>query len=394
LLFKSCNFFIYRLNLVPLMNCHDVIVIGAGAIGSYVASQLAQYGLKVLLVDKKELPGKKICAGVISTDAFEEFSLPKGSIIGILDKIKVYSPLGTSIEYKHPKPLAYIVNRPSFDMALFSKALNSGAKFIGNFKVKGAKSSNSYIEVLGKDKHEKARVAVVACGFNPLLMKSLGFGSYPSFVEAIQTTVYSSHIENAEIHLGREIAPGAFAWILPIKNRLARIGLITRKDARKYLRNFLDRDIIKERIIENHQPVMASYLPAGPLESTVADRMLVVGEAAGQVKTTTYGGIYYGLLCAKEAIPVLIKAFETGEFGLSSLLRYEKKWREKIFDEIKIGIELNKKVQHIKDEEIEEIMRMVKKSKFLFLIKNTARFDWHKEIISLAIKKKIFSLKG
>lgn len=372
------------------MGYYDVIVVGAGAIGSYVAWELSRRGFAILLLDKKELPGKEVCAGVLSVDAFEEFPLPKESVLNSIEKMKVFSPLGSVLEYRHPKPLAYIVDRPAFDRSLLGRALMAGAEFKGGFGVRGAEAFKSGIEIWGDKGSEKAKMAIIACGFNPSLVSSLGFGIYPSWVEGVQTTVFTRDVEGVEIHLGKVIAPGAFAWILPLdRGNIARVGLVTKREGRRYLRSFLDREGVKERILENHQPIRGAYLPTGPVSRSFGERMLVVGEAAGQVKTTTYGGVYYGLVCAREAVFSLLNAFESGNFSQDLLCIYEKRWRARILKDMNAGRELSKRFEAMDDEEIEGILKAIKKSHFLFLIKGMARFDWHREVISLATKKRI-----
>ena len=64
-------------------------------------------------------------------------------------------------------------------------------------------------------------------------------------------------------------------------------------------------------------------LPLGPIDRTYGDRLLVLGDAAGLVKPTTGGGIYYSLLSARIAAEVLGPALTSDALGADTLAAYE-----------------------------------------------------------------------
>jgi digeranylgeranylglycerophospholipid reductase len=75
-----------------------------------------------------------------------------------------------------------------------------------------------------------------------------------------------------------------------------------------------------------------------PLRQSHAERVLVIGEAAGQVNATTGGGIYYGLLAARLAADTISQAFATGCFAAPTLQGYERAWRPLLADELALGL--------------------------------------------------------
>ena len=110
---------------------YDVVVIGAGPIGSYTAYQLADKGFRVCLVDEKEKVGENVlCAGVISKEAFKRYDLPSDSIVARIDSVSFFSPFGQRLEYEPRDIFAYVVDRDIFDRKLFQQAKRCGVDTI------------------------------------------------------------------------------------------------------------------------------------------------------------------------------------------------------------------------------------------------------------------------
>ena len=115
----------------------------------------------------------------------------------------------------------------------------------------------------------------------------------------------------------------------------------------------------------------------GIVSKTFRDRVLVVGEAAGQVKTTTGGGVYFGLLCAEIAGNVINDAFKEGDFSERRFSVYEKQWKSQIGKEIRLGTAARTLCGKMKDRQIEKIFNVVQSDGFFDYIAKHADFDWH-----------------
>jgi flavin-dependent dehydrogenase len=127
-----------------------------------------------------------------------------------------------------------------------------------------------------------------------------------------------------EVWFGEETAPGFFAWVIPISDRRARVGLASREgEPTKLLTHF-----IKKRFgSASHPPPRAGMvLTDGPLSRTSFPGMMIVGDAAGHVKPTTGGGVVLGGLCAMEAGKAAVKALESGDLTYRSLTQYDEAW--------------------------------------------------------------------
>src|SRR4029077_18003470 len=115
-----------------------------------------------------------------------------------------------------------------------------------------------------------------------------------------------------ELYVGRSVAPGAFAWKIPLGQGRVRVGLMAEENPRPYFKALLKRvapQLDQKKIVPQQKAIC--QVPVG---KCVADRIVVIGEAAGHVKTFTGGGIYYGLLSADIAAETVLRAFQRGEF--------------------------------------------------------------------------------
>jgi flavin-dependent dehydrogenase len=114
---------------------------------------------------------------------------------------------------------------------------------------------------------------------------------------------------------------------------------------------------------------------------TYANRVIAVGEAAGHIKTTTGGGIYYGLLCADLAAEIIRNALLSDRYDERFLSQYEEKWKKEIDQELKLGYVFRKAFGKLSDRQIEGLFSLARTNGILPLVRTTARFDWHAELL-------------
>ncbi|MBI2287531.1 MAG: hypothetical protein HYU83_00795 [Chloroflexi bacterium] len=129
------------------------------------------------------------------------------------------------------------------------------------------------------------------------------------------------------------------------------------------------------------------------MSKTYHDRLIVVGTAAGQVKPTTGGGIYYGLLCADIAANTLHRALKTNSLSARSLAGYERDWERKLGQELKISYRARKFYERLNDTQIDRIFDIIKSQSIdEALLKDDAlSFDWHGGIVLRLIKHQVLS---
>jgi len=370
------------------LKLYDVVVIGGGPAGSWVAYRLAALGYRVAVMEQKErLGGPVCCTGIISQECVSSFAVDEGVIFRPANSAKVFSSSGKLLSLWRPEPQASIVNRPAFNVALASRARTKGAEFVLNCQVKGieVKSDRVSIEVVGHGEGSaffEARVVVIATGFGSSLLAKLGLGRVGDFVMGAQAEVEVKGLDEVEIYLGQEIAPGFFAWLVPTSPHRALAGLLSRRSPGLYLKKFLSHLLAHGKITSNTEPRYGG-VPLKPLARTYGERLLVVGTAAGQVKPTTGGGIYYGLLCADLAADNLHRLLGSDSLSARNLAKYERDWKKRLGWELKMGYWARRFYQRLSDSQIDRIFDIIKSNGIdeALLKADDLSFDWHGRVV-------------
>lgn len=370
----------------------DVVVVGGGPAGSCCAQELALRGFKTLLLEEHDtVAAKVLCTGIIGINAFQEFSLPWETVVGTLGRMKAISRYGTELAYAPTQPIAYIVDKGAFNQALVAQATAAGVHLYTSARAHELVVDDAGVHLrasgLGEPRWRfHAPVVVLACGVQYQLSKQLGLGMPREFLQGAQAEVPWTLAECTEVHLNKEFTREAFAWVVPLHNGQTRVGLMAGKDARGGLRRFLDHLAPQWR---EHGGVHLSSKPIAqtPLRQSYAERVLVIGEAAGQVKATTGGGIYYGLLAARLAAETIHKAFAASGFSAAELQAYERGWHALLADELSLGLSFRKLYGWLGDRQMDSLLHYIARNGLGDFIRREANFDWHHELIAALGKK-------
>lgn len=361
------------------IHLYDIIVVGAGPSGSQTSYLLAKENYRVLLLDKG--PGKKICTGIVSDETFQKFAVDRACVIRPISSIDLISPSSFTFQYRHPSPFAHVTDRDAFDYFLLNRAREAGVECSLDSLVRDVRTKEGGVEVLydngGEKRMVRARILVLALGLNAAILRKLGFEPPPSLT-GIQAEVDFEGEDRIKVYLGRDIAPASFAWFVPLGNGRARIGLTTNGKARDYFNRFLELPYIKNGMNGQAMEISSRPIPYGMTDKTYGQRILLVGDAAGQTKTTTGGGIHYGLIGAEAASRVIQMAFSKGDFTETTLGLYEEAWKREFSSEIETGIKLREMYSKLKDTQVDNIVKFANKDGVAALIRNRAKFDWHK----------------
>lgn len=369
---------------------YDVVVIGAGPAGNICGYLTAQAGLSTLVLEEHAAVGLFVnCTGIIGAEAFTRLHLPTEQILSSLQTITFYSPTGRSFRYNPGRILAHVVHRAQFDQALADGAQGAGAQYRFNYHARLIRVDADAVELRQAEEDPEpitARVAVIACGFGSNLPLQVGLSGPKSIIYGAQCEVEMAGLRDVEIYLGRQVAPDAFGWVVPLSPDRARVGLVTCKEAPAYFQKLLQHPSIHPRIRTLEPKMLLSPVPMEPIEVSFTDRVLVVGEAAGQVKTTTQGGIYYGMLCAVMAAETIQEAARRNDFSAKTLRRYEQEWKRVIGQELKAGLSLRQLFGQFSDAQIDAMVELGTRDDILSLVKRLAQFDWHKELIQSSLR--------
>jgi geranylgeranyl reductase family protein len=341
------------------MDIFDVAVIGAGPAGSMAARYAAKAGASTILLEEHPCAGWPVqCAGLLGSRALAESELPAGSfILGGMRGATIFSPGGLRLDFKSRDRKAWVVDRRLFDRALVCRAVGGGAIFHPCSRVKDLRSEDKRrVLALSGGEEISAGIVISAEGASALLARRAGIA--PPRITLSGAQVESAFAvedpEKVEVHLG--CAPGLFAWVIPLGDSRARIGLCSSDRACERLRAFLKSDIIKERLRGTPVALNVGGLPMGPPPSTAVDGLLAVGDAAGQVKPTSGGGIYPGLVAAKIAGGVAAAAAMEQDSSAERLSEYDRLWREAIGGELEIGMRLHRMMNKMTAYDTDELI--------------------------------------
>ena len=372
----------------------EVAVIGGGPIGCYAAKQLAGEGLDVLVLEEHPTIGEPVdCSGVIGRQAFDLFDFPRGIILGEVRVLTLISPSGLKLTHRPPHPLAFVVDRAAFDRALAERARQAGATIQTGCRVLDLLKTERFVEVLVEEEEKRrtirAQAAILAHGPRYRLQEKLGMGSPAALLRTAQVEIEVEGIEATQVRFGRKIAPGSFAWLVPFwrgEQYYARIGVSATEPAAPYLQRQLEALVRSGQVKGEVGKIRSWTIPIRPLPRTFTDRVLAVGDAAGQAKPTTGGGLFYGLLCAQFAAETLIEALQKGDLSARILSRYEARWRDRLGGEFRIGAFFRRLFEKMRDEEIDQAFRVVSSDGILAHLSRKANFDWHKEAILYVLR--------
>jgi geranylgeranyl reductase family protein len=372
---------------------HDVIVVGGGPSGLHVAEKLAAFGLDVLLLEKKSSVGEHIvCTGIVSQEAFSELALSKASVIKNIQKIRWISPFGSTVEYEHPTVFAHIVDRKKFDQDLSQRALSNGVQLELNHEVVDVSIGTNKVVVITKRyerdvEHYNSQVVIIATGVNYYLNKKLDLGYPKRYLNGVQAEISLENVDYTQVFLGRNYAQGAFAWLVPIGGDIVRIGLMTESDPQGSFTRLIER-VAKGKMPEFERKVVQhKKIAQGLLTKTYGQRVLALGEAAAQIKTTTGGGIYFGLLCSEIASRFLKRAFQERDFSAKNFADYEREWKKLIQKEILFGYYARRFFSKFNDKQLEKLFKKAQTDGVIPLIREKGSFDWHSELILLLMKR-------
>ena len=377
---------------------YDVIVIGGGPVGSYVAYKLAGMGHKVMVLERKRRIGESVCCtGIIGQECVSSFTIDDNVILRPVNSAKLFSPSGNLLRLWREEPQAYVLDRAAFDIAMANRAQGNGAEYILDSPVSNIEVEDDRVKIAAI--HQKAglsleaRGAVIATGFGSKLAERLGLGNFGDYVIGGQAEVATTEVGEVEVYLGREIAPGFFGWLVPTLPRMARVGLLSRHNPELYLRKLLASLVAQGKIVSTEARLSYGGIPLKPLGRTYGERLIVVGDAAGQVKPTSGGGIYYGLLCADIAADTLRKALQRDDLSAKSLAKYEREWRRKLGRELKIGYWARKLFERLSDNQIDRIFNIIKANGIdeALLKARDLSFDWHSQAILMLLGRTVVS---
>lgn len=337
---------------------NSVLVVGAGPSGLTVAKECQKRGLKTIVIEEHAEIGKPVnCTGILSVDGIKETGLKVESIT--LNKVKgarIFSPQNEEIVVKRSEPVAYILERDKLDRLLAQEALEAGVEIFTETSLLDARNETIFVKKKGRGEIIKSKIIVGADGPYSKTRTLMGV-TIPKekFVHAYQFRVKGNFEKDfVEVHLG-SFAKGYFAWVAPENEEMARIGLaVNEGNVRKSFEEFE-----KKLGISGEKCDMCSALiPCGePFRQIVKNNIMLVGDAAGEAKATTGGGIITGILAAKECAKTIHEHFT----NKAPLENYQKNLQD-LNKELMLHWKIRKYLNSLSEEKMNSLFSKMKKA--------------------------------
>ncbi len=364
---------------------HDVVIIGGGPAGLYAGARLAAAGFDAALLEEHPSVGEPVhCTGVLAADAFDEFNLPRRSILNQLTTARFTSPAGHEVIYAGERVEAVVIDRRAFDQELLARALSAGVAVDRDSRATGVQVDADGVTVTTPTSEYRARACILACGANYSLHRQVGFGMPRLFLHTAQLELAASRLGDVELHFGAAIAPKGFGWVVPVERpsgRCARLGVMCDGDAPRHFQRLAARVVSRWGITGDLARPRQKILPLAPISRTYGDRLLAIGDAAGLVKPTTGGGIYYSLVSAALAAETLADAVSRNDLSARRLAVYEQRWRERLSSEFQAQTRLRLLAHRMSDSDIELLFDLARTDGVMPIVRRTASFNRHRKLI-------------
>lgn len=298
---------------------YDVVIAGGSIAGLLCAREIANSGYSVLVLEEDyEIGTPEHCGGLVSTSGLEELGIiPRSKTFNhMIESAEVFAPNGNSFTINSKKQKVAEINRRELDKQIAHQAQKNGA----DIKVRTSFQELTNDGVRTSDGEKKCKIVVDARGVSALVSKDRD-----GILSSAQYEIYADWIKKSkvEVYFDQEKYPGFFSWIIPSGEGTGKVGVAGRGiNAADALENFLS----KKGKYSTIRKIFAPIWIKGPIEKFVSDRLVIVGDAAGQSKPTTAGGIFSCGMAGIFAGQAIAKFLESG--NKYDLEEYQKNWKQ------------------------------------------------------------------
>ena len=358
----------------------DVLVVGAGPTGSTAAKYAALGGADVLLIEKRSEIGTPVrCGEGVAKRWLEEIGLEptKEFICHEVDGARVIAPDGTTLVLDNAlagNECGYILERDLFDRHLAKEAARAGAEIMIKTSAVDLRRDDGHVtgatcEHMGDTFDVRAKVVIGADGFESQIGRWAGLQTHlrtRDIDACLQYTLVGIEGDprRNDFYLG-SCAPGGYAWVFWKAPDVANVGIgvnLSKIHDRAEAKRFLDALIARTPALaegEIVEEVAGAVSVSLPLERTVADGVMLAGDAARLIDPLTGGGILNGCLSGKFAGEVAASAANAGDASESFLRTYEKRWRARLEEELARHYLIKERLIRVDDDTINKVIRTV-----------------------------------
>ena len=362
---------------------YDVLVAGGSIAGLTTARECSSNGASTIVIEEDhEIGTPEHCGGMVSLGGLQKLGviLDSNNFQNAISKARICSR-STSFELPAEKQNVIVLDRRGLDKQIAKQAENAGAEIRTRCKFKSLSKNQSRYTVKSSEGEIECKYFVDAKGLG-----SLRDTGKNGILASAQFEIYATWIDGktVEIFFDSERYPGFFVWIIPSGEGKGKIGVAGRGiNTSLALNEFITSRGKKYSIIRK---IFAPIWIGGPRPPFIVDRTLVVGDAAGQTKPTTAGGIFTCGMAGILAGKAISKAIEKDDNR--SLYEYEKNWKSMFQKEFNSMLFARKLLERLDNKSIDEIFSSLSK-KTIKDVSNFSDFDFHSSALNIFLKTKI-----
>ena len=306
---------------------YDVVIAGGSISGLLAAREIAAGGLSVAVLEEDaEIGTPEHCGGLVSISGIRDLGMvPDIETIenNRIAHAKIFSPSGC-FEISAERQKVIVLDRRAFDKQIAFQAQKNGAEIRVKCSMRSFGKEGSEYVVKTSEGDFSCNFFVDARGIASIISRNRD-----GVLHSAQYEVYASWIEHdtIEVAFNSQQYPGFFAWIIPTGQGKGKVGVAGRWiNAARSLQRYIDSKGKCSIVRKVYAPIWIN----GPLGSFVFDRTIIVGDAAGQSKPTTAGGIYTcgmgGVLAGRALVDAADKKNDDRKKQQLLLKRYESNW--------------------------------------------------------------------
>lgn len=358
---------------------YDVVIAGGSVAGLFCAREIAKQGNSVLVIEEDyEIGTPEHCGGLVSISGLEQLGVVphRKTFDHLIETAEIFAPGGKSFSINSSKQKVAEIDRRELDKQVAYQAQKNGAEI----KVRTSFKEKTEDGVITSDGKIKCKIIVDARGVSSLIHKDR-----TGILASAQYEVYADWIKKGkvEVYLDQVKYPGFFSWSIPLGDGFGKVGVAGKGiNAAEALEEFL----LQKGKYSTIRKIYAPIWVKGPIEKFVTDNVVTVGDAAGQSKPTTAGGIFscgMGGIFAGRAIS---KFLDSGK--KSDLNEYKKNWNEKFEKEFEKQLLARKILERIDNKTIDKLFDSIT-PEVIEDISDKDDFDFHTSSLI-----KLLGLKG
>jgi digeranylgeranylglycerophospholipid reductase len=354
---------------------YDVIVAGGSISGLLAAREIAARGHSVLVLEEdSEIGTPEHCGGLVSIDSIKKLGVvPKGGTIQNQIRAAKVSSRSVDFQIEATNQRVVVVERREFDKQIALQSARAGASIAAKCSLLSVKPvpyiGDRQFEVLTSAGRLQCRYFVDARGISSLVKRDRS-----GILVSAQYEVYAPWIEKDTVIVEFDSIkyPGFFAWVIPTGEGMGKVGLAGRNiNPARTIASYLDGKGARFSVIRK---IFAPIWTRGPIDSFVIGRTITIGDAAGQTKPTTAGGIYSCGLAGIYAGRAISEAIERRDDGY--LLDYPNNWARIFEKEFRQMALFRKVLDHLDNNALDAIFSGITE-RDLNTVSEAGDFDFH-----------------